>query len=134
MNASSTPICFERIFMKIEFEDSIRRLSILCRLPDIKIAWINPWVKVPKWAKMSKNSLCHTPYLRKHRSYDCDFWYTCVKWCHPQVLFSFFQNFSFLGCWRGEGGGEGGQKIAQNDIKFCLCHKFIHVLCSVFQI
>ena len=21
----------------------------------------------------------HIPYLRKHTSYDCDFWYTCVK-------------------------------------------------------
>ena len=29
--------------MKIEFENSIRRLSFLCRLTDIKIAWINPW-------------------------------------------------------------------------------------------
>ena len=32
----------KQIFMKIEFENSIRRLSILCRLPDIRIAWINP--------------------------------------------------------------------------------------------
>ena len=29
--------------MKIEFENSIRRLSFLYHLPDIKIAWINPW-------------------------------------------------------------------------------------------
>ena len=29
-------------FMKIKFENSIRRLSFLCRLQDIKIAWINP--------------------------------------------------------------------------------------------
>ena len=28
--------------MKIEFESSIRRLSFLCHLPDIKIAWIYP--------------------------------------------------------------------------------------------
>ena len=28
--------------MKIDFKNSIRRLSFLCRLPDIKIAWINP--------------------------------------------------------------------------------------------
>ena len=27
---------------KIEFQNSIRRLSFLCRLPDIKIAWVNP--------------------------------------------------------------------------------------------
>ena len=29
--------------MKIEFENSIRRLSFLCRLTDIKITWINSW-------------------------------------------------------------------------------------------
>ena len=28
--------------MKIEFKNSIRTLSFLCRLPDIKISWINP--------------------------------------------------------------------------------------------
>ena len=28
-------------FMKIEFENSIRRLSFLCHLPDLKIAWIS---------------------------------------------------------------------------------------------
>ena len=32
--------------MKIEFQNSIRRLSFLCRLPDIKIAWINPGYKM----------------------------------------------------------------------------------------
>ena len=32
----------KRIFVKIEFENSMRRFSILCRLPDIKMAWINP--------------------------------------------------------------------------------------------
>ena len=26
----------------MKIENSIRRLSFLCRLPDIKIAWINP--------------------------------------------------------------------------------------------
>ena len=23
-----------------------------------------------KWSKMTKNSVCHTPYLRNHKSYD----------------------------------------------------------------
>ena len=32
--------------MKTEFENSIRRLSFLCHLPEIKIAWINPWLVV----------------------------------------------------------------------------------------
>ena len=30
-------------FMKIEFENSIRRFSFLYHLPEIKIIWINPW-------------------------------------------------------------------------------------------
>ena len=42
MNASSTPTCFKIKFVKIEFENSIRRFSFLCRLTDIKIVWINP--------------------------------------------------------------------------------------------
>ena len=29
--------------MKIEFQNSIIRLSFLCRVTDIKIAWINTW-------------------------------------------------------------------------------------------
>ena len=29
--------------------------------------------------KKGKNSVCHTPYSRKHTSYDCGFWYTFVK-------------------------------------------------------
>ena len=37
--------------MKIEFENSIRRFSFLRRLPDIKIAWINPcwWMTKTKY-------------------------------------------------------------------------------------
>ena len=31
------------IYMKIEFQNSIARLSFLCHIKDIKIAWINPW-------------------------------------------------------------------------------------------
>ena len=46
---------------------------------------------------MTKNYVSHIPYLRKHTSYDCDFWNTCVKW-YLQVFFSVFQNFDFLGC------------------------------------
>ena len=32
--------------MRIEFQNSIRRLGSLCRLPDIKIVWINPWLVI----------------------------------------------------------------------------------------
>ena len=38
------PTCFKIKFVKIEFENSIRRLSVLCHLTDIKIAWINPCI------------------------------------------------------------------------------------------
>ena len=31
---------FKKKFMKIEFENTIKRLSFLCHLTDIKIAWI----------------------------------------------------------------------------------------------
>ena len=39
-----------------------------------------------------------TLYLRNCTSYDCGFWYTCVKWWYPQqYFFSFFQNSDFSG-------------------------------------
>ena len=53
--------------------------------------------KSKKWPKITKN--CLTPYPSKHTSYDCAFCCTSLKWWHLQMLFSFFQNFSFLGCW-----------------------------------
>ena len=51
---------------------------------------------------MSKNYVCCTPYLSKHTSCDCVFCSTSLKWWHLQML-PFSQNFSFLGCYRGEG-------------------------------
>ena len=56
---------------------------------------------------MTKKYVRHTPYIRKHTSYDRDFWYTYVKWWHLQMLFSFFQNFEFPGF-----QGVKGQKMA----------------------
>ena len=32
----------KNIYMKIEFQNSVAKLSFLCRNTDIKIAWINP--------------------------------------------------------------------------------------------
>ena len=46
--------------MKIEFENSIRRWSFLCRLLDIKVAWINSCgetFKVPFAVKQVPGSL-----------------------------------------------------------------------------
>ena len=47
----------------------------------------------PKWRK-----ICLSPYFRNCTSYDCGFWYTCVKWWYlQQHFFSFFQNSDFSG-------------------------------------
>ena len=47
-----------------------------------------------KWPTMTKKD-CHPSYLRDCTSYDCGFWYTCVKWWYLQHFFFFFF-FSFL--------------------------------------
>ena len=57
---------------------------------------------------MTKSSVCLTPYLRKRTSYDCDFWYTCVKWWYLQQIFSFFKILIFAVL---------GGKRAKNDLK-----------------
>ena len=44
LNASSMPICFKIKFYEDEFENSTRRLSFLCHVPDIIIVWINAWL------------------------------------------------------------------------------------------
>ena len=33
----------KNIYVQIEFQNSVERLSFLCCITDIKIAWINPW-------------------------------------------------------------------------------------------
>ena len=45
--------------MKIEFQNSIRRLSFLCRLTYIKIAWLNPCYEVDE---ASSSSHCNTDF------------------------------------------------------------------------
>ena len=57
---------------------------------------------------MTKHSVCRTPYLRNHTSYDCDFWNTCVQWWILQQIFSFLKSW-FLGFIGG--------KRAENDLK-----------------
>ena len=59
-------------------------------------SWLLGWFKGKKWPKMTKNSVCLTPYLRNCTSYDCGFWYTSVKWWYLQLSFIFFQNSDFL--------------------------------------
>ena len=40
---------------------------------------------------------CLTSYLSNCTSYECDFWYTCVKWWYLQQFVSFCQNSDFSG-------------------------------------
>ena len=58
---------------------------------------------------MTKNYVCCTPYLSKHRSFYHVFCYTRLRWWHLQMLFSFFQKCWFFG-W-----GIKGQKMTQNN-------------------
>ena len=61
------------------------------------IFWVVRWdgEKDKKWPKTTA-TICLTPYLRNCTSYDCGFWYTCVKaWYLQQFFFPFFQNSDF---------------------------------------
>ena len=75
---------------------------------------------------MTKISACLTLYFRNHISYDLHLWYTCMhkRIISPTILFIFFFNFDFQDH-QGVGVGGGvikGQKMTQNDKKFCLSH------------
>ena len=48
-------------------------------------------------------------------AYDHDFWCICVKWWYLQLFFRFFNILIFQVV-----SGVKGQKMAQNDKKFCL--------------
>ena len=64
---------------------------------------------------MTKNSVCHALYFKNHISYDLHSWYTCVKEYYLQTVCSFFKKLIFEVI-----RGVKGQKMAQNDKKFCL--------------
>ena len=55
------PTCLKIKFVKIEFENSFKRLSFFCCLMDINIAWTNPWKhkksghRTNSWSKQGKN-------------------------------------------------------------------------------
>ena len=53
-------------------------------------------LKGKKMAQNDKKS-CLTLYLTDHTSYDCGFWYTCVKWWYLQQFFSLFQKSNLSG-------------------------------------
>ena len=75
----------------------------------ISIFGVNSVVKGQKMAQNDKKFCC-TLYLRKHTSYDCGFWHTCIKLWYVQHFFSFF---FFL---RGVGGGGGGGVVKREKI------------------
>ena len=64
---------------------------------------------------MTKNYVCHTPYLRNCTSYDRSFWHTC-KMMISLELFSFFSELWFFGFLGG-----GGRKMT-NITNFSLLH------------
>ena len=62
----------------------------------ILIFWV---VRRVKGQKMAENDIkiCLTPCPRNCISYDCGFWYTCVKWWYLQhFFFPFFSFFKIL--------------------------------------
>ena len=65
---------------------------------------------------MKQNYIRHVLYLRNIVAYDHAFWYTFVKW-YFQAFFHFFK-LLILGVVREV----KGQKMVQNDKKFCLSH------------
>ena len=46
------------------------------------------WAK--NWSKLRKKSVCCTPYLSSHRSYNFYLWYKCVYWYYLHEFLSFF--------------------------------------------
>ena len=64
----------------------------------ILIFRVNSRVKKQKRPKTTKSYVCCTPYLSKHTLHDHVFCCISLKWWHRLMLFSFFQNFGFLGC------------------------------------
>ena len=79
--------------------------------------------KGKKWPKITKHFVCLTSYLRNHISYDCDLWYTCVKWWYLQHFFSFFQNFDFWVFMAGAlGGGERGKMTSHYQFQSVLLY------------
>ena len=79
-------------------------------------------VRGVKEQKMSQNDkkicLLHS-ISQEAQLYDHYFWYTCVKWWHLQMLFSFL--FKILIFWVVR-GGQKGKKMTQNDKKFYQFH------------
>ena len=75
-------------------------------------SWLLRGKNSKTWSKMTKNYVCLTSYLGNCTSYNCGFWYTCIKWWYLQHFFSFFQNTDISGFY--EGMVKEGQKMTHN--------------------
>ena len=70
-------------------------------------------LKGKKWPKMTKNYVCHTLYIRKNTSYDCDIWYSCVKYDISRCFCHFFKIWILWVV-----SGVKGENMTQNDKKY----------------
>ena len=68
----------------------------------------------------NNNYICYVPFVRNSIAYDHDFWYTLM--ISPDVMFSFSKFWLIFWVVRGV----EGQKMVQNDKKFCLLHSISH--------
>ena len=60
-----------------------------------EMGWGGGGWKGKELSKMTKQ-ICLTLYLRNCTSYDCGFWYTCVKWWYLQQFFFIFSEVWFF--------------------------------------
>ena len=88
------------------------------RFSKLSVGW-----KGKKKPKKTKNFVCCTLYFRNHISYDLYLWYTCMykRIIPPNIFFHLLSKFWFLGSLESV-GVVIGQKMAENDKKFCLSH------------
>ena len=84
---------------------------------------------------MTKNSVCHAPYLRNHTLHDFRLWYTSVKGWYLQVFFfcccCFFHFFKVL-IFQVFIWVKGQKKLAPKEKKFCLLRSMSQEACIVW--
>ena len=95
------PICFKiKLYEDWAWNLNYRRLSFLCRLPDIKIAWINPFPNsnqngnFPKWEFFQRSAFVDfikifIRYRSKHNAHQSYQWWP-MRWFQLQFFSCFF--------------------------------------------
>ena len=76
---------------------------------------------------MTKNYVCRTPNLRKHTSYDRDFWYTKIKWWHFQIPFLFFFKI-LISRERGQSAKNGPKWQKIMCVSLCISETIPHLI------